>query len=66
MTIFVIVALLVALLLGGMPIFAALGAASLIVMAVLEGTVDSMADTVFASLNNPLLARTRCSPSWRT
>jgi C4-dicarboxylate transporter DctM subunit len=56
MTIFIILALLIVLLLTGMPIFAALGITSLIVMAVLEGNVMSMADTVFASLNNPLLA----------
>lgn len=56
MTIFVILVLLVALLLTGMPIFAALGVMSLIVMAVLEHNIMSMADTVFASLNNPLLA----------
>jgi C4-dicarboxylate transporter DctM subunit len=40
----------------GMPIFAALGLASLIELALFEGSVYSMADTVFASLNNPLLA----------
>jgi C4-dicarboxylate transporter, DctM subunit len=55
-TIFVILALLVVLLLSGMPIFAGLGLTSLIVLAFFEGTVDSMADIVFASLNNPLLA----------
>jgi C4-dicarboxylate transporter DctM subunit len=56
MTIFLVLGLLLALLLTGMPIFAALGLASLVVLAVFEGSVYSMADTVFASLNNPLLA----------
>ena len=56
MTILLILLLLVALLLTGMPIFAALGAASLLIMAVFEHNVMSMADTVFSSLNNPLLA----------
>ncbi len=54
--IFVILALLIALLMTGMPIFAALGLASLIVMALLEHNIGSMADTIFASLDNPLLA----------
>ena len=54
--IFVILALLIALLMTGMPIFAALGLASLIVMAILEHHIMSMADTIFASLDNPLLA----------
>jgi C4-dicarboxylate transporter DctM subunit len=53
---FVILALLIGLLMTGMPIFAALGLASLIVMALLEHNVMSMADTIFASLDNPLLA----------
>lgn len=54
--IFVILALLIGLLMTGMPIFAALGLASLIVMALLEHNVMSMADTIFSSLDNPLLA----------
>jgi C4-dicarboxylate transporter DctM subunit len=54
--IFVILALLIGLLMTGMPIFAALGLASLIVMALLEHNIMSMADTIFASLDNPLLA----------
>ncbi|MEK9970147.1 MAG: TRAP transporter large permease subunit, partial [Ferrovibrio sp.] len=56
MTIILLLGLLMLLLLTGMPIFAALGIASLIIMAVFEGKVLSMADTVFASLDNPLLA----------
>ncbi|TPI27931.1 TRAP transporter large permease [Mesorhizobium sp. B3-2-1] len=54
--ILVILALLIALLMTGMPIFCALGLASLIVMALLEHNVMSMADTIFSSLDNPLLA----------
>lgn len=56
MTIFLVLGLLLVLLLTGIPIFAALGLASLVVLAIFEGSVYSMADTVFASLNNPLLA----------
>jgi C4-dicarboxylate transporter DctM subunit len=46
---------LVALLLTGAPIFAALGLGSMIIMLVAEGNVNSVADTVFAKLNNGLL-----------
>jgi C4-dicarboxylate transporter DctM subunit len=56
MTIVVILVFLVLLLLTGMPIFAALGLMSLAVMAVFEHNVMSMADTVFSTLNDPLLA----------
>ncbi|EKF16904.1 TRAP transporter large permease [Nitratireductor pacificus] len=56
MTILLILAALIVLLLTGMPIFAALGLSSLAVLYLFEGKTDSMADTVFASLNNPLLA----------
>jgi C4-dicarboxylate transporter DctM subunit len=56
MTIAAILLGLVALLLTGMPIFAALGLCSIVVLWIFEGKIDAMADTVFASLNNPLLA----------
>jgi C4-dicarboxylate transporter, DctM subunit len=56
MTIALILGLLVLLLLTGMPIFAALALSSVAVLALFEGSVTGMADTVFASLNNPLLA----------
>ncbi|MEQ9642451.1 MAG: TRAP transporter large permease [Alphaproteobacteria bacterium] len=46
---------LVALLLTGAPIFAALGVGSMVVMLATEGHLNSVADTVFASLNNGLL-----------
>lgn len=56
MTIALILLGLVALLLTGMPIFAALGLCSIVVLGIHEGKIDAMADTIFASLNNPLLA----------
>ncbi len=43
---------LLLLLMTGAPIFAALGLTSLIVTLISEGHVDTVADTVFASLNN--------------
>ncbi|MBK5946111.1 C4-dicarboxylate ABC transporter [Rhodobacter veldkampii DSM 11550] len=52
----IIFGLLIALLLTGMPIFAALGLSSLVVLWAMEGKVDATADAVFASLNSPLLA----------
>lgn len=52
----IILGSLIVLLLTGMPIFAALGLSSLAILWVFEGKVWAMADTVFASLNNPLLA----------
>lgn len=55
MTTFVILAGLIVILLTGAPIFAGLGLASLILMLVTEGNVNSTADTVFAKLNNGLL-----------
>ena len=56
MTTLLVFGLLIALLLSGLPIFAALALASLGVLWALEGKIDAMADVVFASLNNPLLA----------
>ncbi|MCX7559258.1 TRAP transporter large permease subunit [Sulfitobacter sp. F26204] len=50
-----ILAGLIAILLTGVPIFAGLGLASLILMLLTEGNVNSAADTVFAKLNNGLL-----------
>jgi len=55
-TIFFILVFLVILLLLGLPLFAALGLASITVLMIFEGSINSMADTIFASLNNPLLA----------
>ncbi|MDF1729916.1 MAG: TRAP transporter large permease [Minwuia sp.] len=55
MTLALILGLLLVLLLTGAPIFAALGLASLIITLLTEGHVHSIADTVFAKLNNNLL-----------
>jgi C4-dicarboxylate transporter DctM subunit len=52
MTALLILACLLVLLLTGAPIFAGLGLASLVVMLLTEGHVNSVADTVFAKLNN--------------
>jgi len=46
---------LVVLLLTGIPIFAGLGLASLVIMLLTEGNLNSVADTVFAKLNNEAL-----------
>jgi C4-dicarboxylate transporter DctM subunit len=54
-TAIVILAGLVVILLTGIPIFAGLGLASLIIMLVTEGNINSVADTVFAKLNNGAL-----------
>ncbi|TNE36937.1 MAG: TRAP transporter large permease [Alphaproteobacteria bacterium] len=55
MTTFLVLILLVSLLLSGMPIFAGLSLASIIIMLVTEGSISSIADTVFAKLDNGLL-----------
>ncbi|GJL80412.1 MAG: C4-dicarboxylate ABC transporter permease [marine bacterium B5-7] len=55
MTLFFILLFLVVLLLTGMPIFAGLGVASLVIMLLTEGNINSVADTVFAKLNNEAL-----------
>lgn len=52
---FLILAGLILILLTGVPIFAGLGLASLILMLLTEGNINSAADTVFAKLNNGLL-----------
>jgi C4-dicarboxylate transporter, DctM subunit len=56
MMIAVIFAMLLVLLLSGMPIFAALGLSAIAVLGLIEGNLKSVADVVFASLDNPLLA----------
>ncbi|WP_169545698.1 TRAP transporter large permease [Sneathiella aquimaris] len=55
MATFFILCLLIVLLLTGMPIFAGLGLASVAIMLVTEGSISSVADTVFAKLDNGLL-----------
>ncbi len=46
---------LILLLLTGMPIFAALGLAATAILMLFEGHVGSVADTVYAHLNKPIL-----------
>lgn len=55
MTALLILIGLIAILLTGVPIFAGLGLTSLIVMLLTEGNINSVADTVFAKLNNSAL-----------
>ena len=52
---FVVFGGLILLLLSGMPIFAALGLTGIAVLTIAEGSVSSVADTVFAHFNNPIL-----------
>lgn len=53
---FIILLGLVLLLLSGMPIFAGLGLASIILMLLTEGSIGSVGDTVFGKLDNGLLS----------
>ena len=55
MTIAMVFIGLLALLLSGMPIFAALGLSGSIILLIFEGSVSSVADTVFSHLNRELL-----------
>ena len=55
MTIVLVFAGLIALLLTGIPIFAALGLTATAILLISEGNVSSVADTVFAHLNKELL-----------
>ncbi|MBL4786968.1 MAG: TRAP transporter large permease [Cohaesibacteraceae bacterium] len=52
---FIILALLILMLLTGMPIFAGLALTSIVVTVIAEGSISSIADTVFAKLDNGLL-----------
>jgi len=56
LTTFLILIGLVALLLTGAPIFAGLGVASIVLMLVTEGSIGSIADTVFGKLDTGLLS----------
>jgi len=56
MTIALILFALVALLLTGVPIFAGLGLASVVLMLLTEGSIGSAADTVFGKLDTGLLS----------
>ncbi|MBO6827043.1 MAG: TRAP transporter large permease [Sneathiella sp.] len=55
MTTLLILALLIVLLLTGIPIFVGLGLTSIIIMLITEGSISSAADTVFGKLDNGLL-----------
>ena len=55
MTTFFILAVLIALLLTGMPIFAGLALTSIAITVISEGSISSIADTVFAKLDNGIL-----------
>ena len=55
MTIFLVFAGLIALLLTGMPVFAALGLAATAILLIFEGSIGSVADTIFAHLDKPIL-----------
>ncbi|WP_353476029.1 TRAP transporter large permease subunit (plasmid) [Salipiger sp. H15] len=46
---------LILLLLTGIPIFAALGLTATVILLIFEGGIGSVADTVFAHLNKPIL-----------
>jgi len=56
LTTFLILSGLVALLLTGVPIFAGLGIASIVLMLMAEGNIGSIADTVFGKLDTGLLS----------
>jgi C4-dicarboxylate transporter DctM subunit len=51
MTLALILAGLVLLLLTGLPIFAGLGLASIVLLLIVDGQIGSLADIVFAKLN---------------
>ncbi|WP_068300915.1 TRAP transporter large permease [Pararhodobacter sp. CCB-MM2] len=55
MTAFLVFSALIVLLLTGMPIFAALGLTASGILWIFEGRTSSVADTVFAHLNKPIL-----------
>lgn len=52
---FLILAVLILLLLSGLPIFAGLGLTAIGIVVIAEGSISSIADTVFAKLDNNLL-----------
>ncbi|PHP65213.1 C4-dicarboxylate ABC transporter [Zhengella mangrovi] len=55
MTVAIVFLGLIAMLLAGMPIFAALGLTATVILVIFEGSVSSVADTVFSHLNKDLL-----------
>ncbi|MBW8639406.1 TRAP transporter large permease [Hoeflea sp. WL0058] len=56
MTMALVFAGLIVLLVTGIPVFAALGLAATAILLIFEGSVSSVADTVFAALDKPVLA----------
>ncbi len=52
---FFILVVLILLLLSGLPIFAGLGLTAIAIVVIAEGSISSIADTVFAKLDNNLL-----------
>jgi len=56
MTVILVFGGLILLLLSGMPIFAALGLTGMAILALAEGSVSSVADTVFSHLDSSILA----------
>lgn len=55
MTVLLVFTVLIAMLLIGMPIFAALGLTAAGILLIFEGSVSSAADTIFSHLNKPIL-----------
>ncbi len=55
MTFLIVFIVLIALLLSGMPIFAALGLTASGILLVFEGNLSSIAETVFSALEKPVL-----------
>jgi C4-dicarboxylate transporter DctM subunit len=55
MIMFLVFAGLILLLLTGIPIFAALGLSATVILLISEGSASSVADTVFAHLDKPIL-----------
>ena len=55
MTIFLVFAGLILLLLSGIPIFAALGLAATVILLLTEGSISSVATTVYEHLDKPIL-----------
>lgn len=55
MTMLLVFGGLIALLLTGIPIFAALGLAATAILLIFEGSVSSVADTIYAHLDKPVL-----------
>ncbi|MCY4192299.1 MAG: TRAP transporter large permease subunit, partial [Rhodospirillaceae bacterium] len=56
LTLVIVLGCLILLLLTGVPVFAGLGIASVVIMLLVEGSFSGIADTVFGKLNINLLA----------